>query len=346
MNILFDINHPGHVHLFKNAIRILKDRGHHVVVFSRNKDITIQLLDNYKIDHIVLSKAQKGVLKLAVESFIRQWNAAPLLRKHKIQLCLSVTGASIVHVCKLFHIPTVVFYDTEYAKLQISMTLPFVKNFLTPDSFSDDLGPKHIKYKSTHELAYLYPKYFTPDPGIYELLGLTRGEKFTLIRCVSWSSAHDVGITEALSLELKRELIRLCSHYTQIFIVSEVLLEDEFETYRLSIPPERIHDVLYYATLCVSEGGTTATEAAVLGTPAIQFSQRGKYCGIFDDLRDNYDLLYHIDNGHDLLKKIQHLLSDPNLKQLWQEKRETLLQDKMCLTDYMIEYLERNFSGI
>jgi len=32
MNLLFDIGHPGQVHLLRNAISILKSRGHEVTV--------------------------------------------------------------------------------------------------------------------------------------------------------------------------------------------------------------------------------------------------------------------------------------------------------------------------
>ena len=58
MNILFDINHPAHIHLFKHAINKLKESGHNVVITSRDKDITVDLLDRYGFKHFVLSKAQ------------------------------------------------------------------------------------------------------------------------------------------------------------------------------------------------------------------------------------------------------------------------------------------------
>lgn len=52
MKILIDINHPAHVHFFKNPIEILKKEGHEVVVTSRNKEFALQLLDDLKIPQL------------------------------------------------------------------------------------------------------------------------------------------------------------------------------------------------------------------------------------------------------------------------------------------------------
>ena len=54
MNILFDIGHPAHVHLFKNAIWKLEAKGHKVAITSREKDVTTSLLDYYGFEHKVL----------------------------------------------------------------------------------------------------------------------------------------------------------------------------------------------------------------------------------------------------------------------------------------------------
>ena len=72
MNVLFDINHPAHVHLFKNAVRMLKENGHSVIITSRHKDITTALLDNLDLPHICLSTAQKGLVRLGLELIWRQ----------------------------------------------------------------------------------------------------------------------------------------------------------------------------------------------------------------------------------------------------------------------------------
>ena len=71
MNVLVDMAHPAHVHLFKHFINYLKKTGRTVVVTSREKDVTNDLLKHYGIDYVSLSKAQNGQWRLARELIIR-----------------------------------------------------------------------------------------------------------------------------------------------------------------------------------------------------------------------------------------------------------------------------------
>jgi len=52
MNIVVDINHPADVHLFKNFISKMKEKGHKILITATKKDVSIKLLDNYDFDYI------------------------------------------------------------------------------------------------------------------------------------------------------------------------------------------------------------------------------------------------------------------------------------------------------
>ena len=337
MNILFDINHPAHVHLFKNAVHILKAKGHHVVITSRDKDITVQLLNNLNLPHIVLSKAQKGLFRLSLELVWKQMRLLPILLKNKIQVCVSVTGACNVHICKLLGIPTLVFYDTEHATLQNKLTVPFATYFITPESFEGRYGKNHITYQGTHDLAYLHPKYFTPNAKIYNFLGLRPQEKYTIIRFVSWQAAHDMGY-QGIPIDLKRKIIEMCAQQGKVFIVSEDPNLGEFREYQLNIPPEKMHDVLAFASLYIGEGGSMATEAAILGTPAIFVSPLS--AGVFQYL-ETYDLMYAFKPHEEtkIFSKIQFLLKSDDIKSQWQAKRQKFISENIDLTEWMTEFI-------
>ena len=335
MNILFDINHPAHVHLFRNAVKILKSQGHEITITAREKDVTRQLLDAYNLPYTVLSKAQSGLVRLGVELLCRQIKLFSIIRKNNIHVCVSVTGACSVHICKLLNIPSLVFYDTEHATLQNRLTIPFATYFFTPESFNKRCGSNHITYSGFHDLAYLHPKYYKPDPEIYQRLGLTPEDKFVIMRFVSWQAAHDAG-QKGISLELKREIIKASSRFAKVYIVSETALDAEFEKYRLAIPPERIFDALYYATMYIGEGGSMATEAAILGTPAIFVSSLT--AGVFDRLEKDFDLMYAFDPSQNkpVLEKIHTLAGQTQLKTTWRNKKERLLNESVDLTQFMI----------
>lgn len=337
MNILFDINHPAHIHLFKNAINILSAKGHNITITSRDKDITIKLLDRLGFKHTPLSKAQKNIFTLGLELIIRQIRLFSILMKNRINVVVSVTGACSVHVCKLLGIPTLVFYDTEHARLQNSLTIPFATKFFTPNSFNKQMGKRHVRYNGFHDLAYLHPNHFKANEDVLNELKLKKDEPFIIIRFVSWEAAHDIG-HEGIGLELKREIIKLCQKYAKVFIVSEAELDEEFEPLKFPISPEHMHDALYFAQLYIGEGGSMASEAAILGTPSIFISPLT--AGVFDELENEYELMYSYDlENSNVLEKIESILANSNAKNEWQSKRDELFKDKIDLTEYMVNQI-------
>lgn len=337
MNILFDINHPAHVHLFRNTINILKEKGHDITIVARDKDVTLDLLDHYGFEYVTLSKARVGLLGLAIELIIRQIKLIPIIIRKRIHICISLTGASSIHIMRLFGIPYLVFTDSENNKLQNAITVPFANEVYTPSCYKKNYGKKHHKYAGYHELAYLHPNYFTPNQNIYQELGLENEDTFFILRFVAWQASHDVG-HHGFSFEQKQKIISYLSNFGKVFITSEKSLEEKFEPYRIKLSSDRLHDALFYASMLISESQTVTTESALLGTPAIRFNSR--VCeddeGNFIELEKTYDLLYSYNNFNQAFEKMKSLLENKNLKQEWQEKRKRLLEDKTDVTQIMV----------
>ena len=334
MNILFDINHPAHFHLFKNSIGILQSKGHNITITARDKEVTTQLLQKSGLAFTTLTQAKKGLLGLAVELLIRQSKLAPILIKNKINLCVSVTGACSVHIAKLLGIPSLVFYDTEHATLQNALAIPFATKYITPDCYQNPKKKNQILYPSVHELAYLHPNYFTPNPSIYDELQIRKDEKYVVMRFVSWGASHDVGQT-GITLNLKRNLIKTLSPHAKVFIVSEAPLDQEFEQYRLHVSPENVHDALNYATLFIGEGATMASECACLGTPAIYVNSLK--LGYIREEANKYALIYDLLDEQEILRISEELITTAAIKEQWAEKRTQFLKDKIDLTEWMVE---------
>ena len=110
-----------------------------------------------------------------------------------------------------------------------------------------------------------------------------------LLRFVSWSASHDVG---QHGIRNKIDLVKKLEKYGRVFISSEETLPSELREYSLKLSPEKIHDVLYFAHLYLGEGGTMATEAALLGTPALFVSSLAGTMGNFIELEKKYGLMY------------------------------------------------------
>ena len=60
MRVLISVWHPAHFHFFKNIISELETRGHEVFVISRNKEQTLELLDEAGINFKIVGKHERG----------------------------------------------------------------------------------------------------------------------------------------------------------------------------------------------------------------------------------------------------------------------------------------------
>lgn len=340
MKVLFDISHPAHVHLFKHAIEALEEAGDDVFVISREKDVTIALLDSYGIDHVPLSRMGIRKFSLLSEWMAREIRTIQTVRKFSPDVVLCVMSPPSVHAGWLVGCPVIVFNDSEPVKLVSSITLPFVDQICTPADFNDDLGEKQRTYEGYHELAYLHPNRFHPDPASLQKYGVEPTAPYTVVRFISWGAHHDVG-KRGFSIDAKRKLISVLADYGEIYISSERPLREEFETYRLPIPPERMHDLLYYADLYVGDSQTMATEAAVLGTPSVRSNT---FAGDDDmsnfiELEREYDLLYSRSDADKTIEIVRKLLAEPHLQDQWTAKREQLIEEKIDVTNYILEQI-------
>ena len=114
----------------------------------------------------------------------------------------------------------------------------------------------------------------------------------------------------------------------------------EFERYRFSIPPEKMHDLLFYATMYIGEGGTISTEAAILGTPSILINPLAKYCGVHRELQNKYKLKFIFSRIEEAQNKINNLLETKNLKKIWRNRRKKMIKEKIDVTKWMINFIE------
>jgi len=339
MRILFEIIHPAHVHLFKNTMRVLEERGHQVIIAGREREMITQLLDAYGFDYFCLSKAASGMRGLFVEMLKRDFAMWRLARKFDIDLFVG-SVVCVTHVAKLTGKKSIMFNDdgliTKTARFS---GFPFADTICTPACLPDDFGKKHVRYQGYHELAYLHPNRFTPDPTILQDIGLAEGEKYIVMRFVGLKAFHDVG-QRGLSPDMRRRMVREFSRHGQVFITSETPLLPEFEPYRLPVPPHRIHDLLYYATLVVADSQTMTSEAAVLGTPAVRCNSWVGKISYLEELEQKYELTYGFTDEEQAFARSLELLNDPGLKETWQARRAKMLADKIDVTEFMVEMVE------
>lgn len=341
MNIFIDIGHPAHVHYFKNLIKIMTEEyGAKFTVTSRDKEMAHYLLDSNDIPFTNRGKGKDSTIGKLLYLMKADFQILRKALKTKPDLFMSFGAPYISQVSFLLGVPSITLDDTENAKLGQMFYRPFSKLMLSPSTFYRDFGKKHRKFNGYMELSYLHPKYFKPDISILKDLGLDEGESYSILRFVKWKAHHDIGhngISQGNKISVVKKLLK----FGKVFITSEGGLPEEIEKYRIKIAPEKIHSVLYYAKLFYGESATMASESAVLGTPAIYIDNDGR--GYTDEQEEKYGLVFNftesIEDQNKSIAKAVEILGSYNEEE-WKTKRERLLNDKIDVTEYLINCIE------
>ncbi len=336
MKIIIDIGHPGHVHLFKNFAKEMQQKGNKILFTCRQKEFEIELLKSEGLTYVSFGKKYKttfgkifGLLKFDFLEFIQGL-------KFKPDLFISHGSPYAAHAAALLRKPHISLEDTGNME-QVRLYLPFTDSVLTSDAFHKDLGAKQIQYKGYHELAYLHPNWFTPDPKIYDILKIKRDTKYIILRFVSWNASHDIN-QSGLSITEKRELIEHLEKTYTVFISSEGELPSDLRKYQIKIPPQEMHNALAYASIFIGEGATMASESAILGTPAIYINSIS--AGTISQ-QEEYELLFNFKNGTGVIDKIKALDKISDREKLFEKRQQKLLEDKIDVTAFLIWFIER-----
>ena len=341
MRILFDIGHPAHVHYFRNAIEILTKQGHEILVTTRKKEFTIQLLEYYQIPYVCTGRNYRSLIG-KLYSIIR--NDLIILissLRFKPDIFVSFLLPFPAHIGFLLKKPVIGFGDTENAKLSLKLTKRFTNHILTPSCYQDDLGHKQIRFNGYMELCYLHPKYYQPNSYVLDLLRIQENEKYVILRFVSWNANHDLGHT-GISLEMKRKIVQEVEKYAKVFISSENKLPEDLQNYQIKIPPEHMHDAIAFSNLLYGESSTMASESACLGIPAIFHDNEGR--GYTYEEEEKYHLVFNysesLEDQEKSLRKAIEILVKPNGKEEFQLKRREILSEKIDVTSFMVWFIE------
>lgn len=339
MIVLIDINHPAHVHYFKNAVKILKQKGHYIIIVSRDRFPAQELLKSMNIKYFTRGKGSNHPLGKLFYTFKADFRMAKFAKKHSPDLYLSFASPYPHHIAWRNNKHSVTFTDTEVGKFHKILTYPFADVICTPAWFKKDLGKKHVRFNGFMESAYLHPKYFKPDPGVLDLLGIKKKEKYIIMRFVSWSAHHDIG-HKGLSYENKIQAVKECSKYAHVRISSENPLPGEMQKYQIQIPPERMHDALYYASAYLGESPTMTTESALLGTPAVCVSSWACDCGNLIELKKHKMAdCFHPDRQMDAISKVSGFLKN-DFKNQMEKRADQIFNETINVTEFIVWFIE------
>ena len=343
MKLLFYLHHPAHFHLFKNIIFRLKNK-HEITILASKKDILEDLLTNQGLDFInVLPKGCKNnKISRAIGLLLQDWCLFKVCFRKRFDLLIG-TSIEIGHIGKILKIPSIFTAedDAEIVPLLEKIAFPFVSFILAPNTCN--LGKyayKKVGYEGYHELAFLHPKNFSPNRQILKKY-FSFDRPFFILRFVKLTAHHDNGI-RGINANVALKIIKKLKPYGEIYITSERKLESKLEKYRLVINPLDIHHLVYYSSLLIGDSQSMSMEAAVLGTPSIRFNDFVGRISVLEELEHKYGLTFGVkttepEKMFDLLNK---LLQMPNLDNVFQNRRNKMLADKIDVSAFMVWFIE------
>lgn len=273
MKIFIDINHPAHVHYFRNFIRIMESKGHTFIITNRNYPIINRLLDFYKIDHSI--RQARPTQKSKIRSILYLIESTAICIKKSFSyhpdLYLGFANSPCAITSFLFHKPSILLDDTEFNTTNHKIYKPFCSTLLTPFYFKLDLGKKQIRFNAFIEQLYLHNHYFRPSSSVLEELNLKEKE-YVIIRYSAFDAHHDLAVRH-VSDNVKKEIVKKISQRYRVIISFESIpIDDFYRPYIYSISPEKIHDLMAGARFIITEGITMASESFILGVPYIDIN--------------------------------------------------------------------------
>ena len=365
MNVLIQLSHPAHFHLYKIVAKNLMEDGNKVLFVIKSKDILETLLQNAGLPYVNINQHAHRGSKLGIlwDMFVREWRIIKLCRKHKIDL---ITGSTpeTAHVSWLLRIHGVNTGEDDLDVVPAFKKIagPVIQCFVAPDPC--DAGPvenRTAHYPGYHELAYLHPNHFTADAKVVKGYGIDTAKPFFIMRFAQLNAHHDVGI-RGINTEVAQRLIDILKPHGTIYITSERPLEPQFEQYRIKINPLDMHHVMAFASLYIGDSQTMAAEAGVLGVPFVRFNDFVGRIGYLRELEDVYELGYGIhatplaanssirrNDGsvqpsgvEELYKRVEQLVSMPSEERraTFQSRRQKMLSEKIDCAKFLTYFIE------
>lgn len=343
MNIVLSVEHPAWAHQFHYIINELKQRGDNVTVIVADKDGDTVLLEKFGIPYIKLANSTgRNTIEKAWLFFKLCITYTWQCKKANVDILIGRASPMMSIAAFLLHRPHVMYEDSEVCVFGLTLAQLFSTRIITPRCFYKNLGKKQIKVPMYKELYYLSPEHFQPDSGVLQEVGIEPQERYVVVRFVAWKASHDFGM-KGLGDSEKIRFVQELSKYAKVYITSEDELCDELKPYQIKVSFEKIHHVLYYATLVFSDGATMASEAVVLGTHAIRLCPIN--CGTFTEQEERYQLLKWIHGAtpKDFEKGLAYakkLLDNPNLWDEGKKKREYLLSEMVDCNKFFIRVMD------
>ena len=338
MKYIFELNHPKHYYQFKFIMSMLQVKGHIIKVLARDKDVLLNVLKEENVPYEVFGVHKNSILGKVFSSTSIYRHYKKIAERFNPDVIVSKASVYGTLVAKRLGCKSFIFPDSEVVALTNKVVAPIATCIVTPEPFALNFGAKHKRIKGLFEDCYLSPEVLTIDRYYPEKNGLKH--PYAILRFVGWAANHDIN-NGGFTQEEKILLVNSISKYMDVYISSEKALPSELSIFKLNTPTAQIHQVLANADLYIGDSQTMATEAALLGTPAIRSNSfvGDNDMSNFKMLENKYGLLLNIKDFADVLATAADF-AQSSKKEEWEKKRKEYFISVGNTNEYIASLLE------
>ena len=339
MRILININHPAHVHYYRNFIKLMEAKGDQFCVINRDNKMINQLLDYYGIEHTIRNKRpeKKGTVA-SMMNLMRMilWCIRKSFSFHP-DMYMGFASSACAITSFLFRKPSILIDDTEHNSMTHKLYMPVCSKVLTPFYFKKDLGnkDKQVRFNAYVEQLYLHSAYFKSSTQVLDELGV-KPKEYVIVRYVAYDAHHDLKV-HPISEETKKNIVKEISKRYRVLVSLEKSVKDPFyDDYVLKISPEKMHDLEANAKFMIAEGATMASEAFLLGVPYLYLNPL--LVGYIEYQCSNYpNRCFKTTNGDEAMKIVRQLM---DIKIDGEAERRKVEEQTINPTEYLVKFVE------
>lgn len=344
---LFYLVHPAKFQFHKVQINALKKKGHIVDIVINTKDILEELVKEEGWEYTNIfpkSRKIKGVhvyIAAGLSIFLSVYRLWKYARAKKYDVFV---GDLLSMLGRIRGVTS--FYPTDDVLAAVPEQAIFFKsvNYIIAPVVTDigHYKTKKIAYKGYKALAHLHPNHFTPDEKKLSP-DLRNGTPYFLIRCTGFGATHDIE-KSGISNDVLYKMIGILEPHGKVLITSERKLPEDLEKYNLQIRKNDITHYINYAQIFIGDSTTMCTEAAVLGTAAIEFDEYFYEIEQMLEIEREYQLIhcYRTYETEKFLDKVKEVVQIKDIKSVYQERRKKLLADSIDVSSFLIWLFENN----
>ncbi|MGA1791495.1 MAG: DUF354 domain-containing protein [bacterium] len=306
MKIWIDLANSPQVLFFRPIIPELERQGHTVTITTRYFAQTVGLADRFHLPHTTIAEhGGRHISHIGLALLKRTWKMLKYAKGRGFQLAMSHNSYAQAMAAKLLGIPIATSMDYEHQPAN-HICFRLARRVVVPECFPDEalerFGAKEHKVGRYHGLKEeIYLSDFKPQSGYPASLGISSEKIIVVLRPPgTWALYHHF---ENPLFDQVLEHVAKNSDTLLVFlprIPSQGRAVKSLGYPNILVPETALDgpNLLYYADLVISGGGTMNREAAVLGTPTYSLF-RGKLAAADRHLME-LGRMRHIDSAEDI----------------------------------------------